>query len=265
MRALQEEWALTVGAVYSGATEALRHRQRPCRDGHARRADRPTSDGDLRSAHEIAVLRFSARDGCVDCCSSASTFRVGPRLVEPGRPVARRDLRRRHARPVDPGVRWPRLADGAWKRVAAVFDCDERVDADVLASALARSATRPLFASTVAAARDMAKRNRGRRRRLARAPVSAGTVAPAAIEAAGAGTLAADGHLVLDRRLGRPRSRRRRARRRFRGARRRARGRRRRRDRARSRARGRRVAAGRLRRLDRRCARRRRRAHSARR
>lgn len=157
VRALEQEWELTVGASFPDATEAF-VAAATARDGtRAVLKLVVPRDGDA-ARHEIAVLRLAGGEGCVrllrdDVARGALLLeRLGPSLHALGRPVAERDeilcatasRLWRHA----PGCDLPSGADKARFLVDFVVSrwdalgrpCSERAVAHALACARRRMA-----------------------------------------------------------------------------------------------------------------------------
>lgn len=157
LHALQEEWELTVGAVYPGATEAL-VTEATCGDGTPAVLKLIVPrDGDA-AAHEIAVLRLTAGAGCVRLLRD-DVARGALLLERLGRPLSELNLplERRHEVLVSAAKRMWRpapecgLPTGAWKAqwltdlVAAMWEeldhpCSERAFEHALACAASRGA-----------------------------------------------------------------------------------------------------------------------------
>jgi streptomycin 6-kinase len=157
VRALQDEWELTIGAVYPGATEAL-VTEATCSDGTPAVLKLIVPrDADV-AAHEIAVLRLAAGDGCVRLLQE-DVARGALLLERLGRPLSELDLplRRRHEILVSTAKRlWRPAVDsglptGAWKAqwltdfVATMWEeldrpCSEQAFEHALACAARRGA-----------------------------------------------------------------------------------------------------------------------------
>lgn len=157
LRVLQEEWEVTVGAVYSGATEAL-VTEVTRSDGTPAVLKLIVPRDPDAAAHEIAVLRLAAGDGCVRLLQH-DVARGALLLERLGRPLSALDLplRRRHEILVSAAKRiWRPAADcglptGAWKAqwltdfVAAMWEeldhpCSEQALEHALACAARRGA-----------------------------------------------------------------------------------------------------------------------------
>jgi streptomycin 6-kinase len=157
VRALQNEWELTIGAVYPGATEAL-VTEATCSDGTPAVLKLIVPrDADV-AAHEIAVLRLAAGDGCVRLLQE-DVARGALLLERLGRPLSELDLplRSRHEILVSTAKRlWRPAADsglptGVWKAqwlsdfVATMWEeldrpCSEQAFEHALACAARRGA-----------------------------------------------------------------------------------------------------------------------------